>query len=202
MALSQIDEAKRALAHKIRIVRVGVHRKIGRAVANVVCDQLKKAREMGLAIDNQSIISGYWPIRDEVDTRMLLRRLHEEGMRCALPVTQGKHKGLLFRRWQPGDILQEENFSLAVPAPSQPILIPEIMLVPLLAIDREGNRLGYGGGYFDRTLLSRRYGGEGPVVAVGLAYEAQIVSHVPNDEGDIRLDWLITEQNVYRFETA
>ena len=74
------------------------------------------------------------------------------------------------------------------------------MLVPLLAIDREGNRLGYGGGYFDRTLLSRKHSGEGPVVTVGLAYEAQIVSHVPNDERDIRLDWLITEQNVYRFE--
>ncbi|MBO39584.1 MAG: 5-formyltetrahydrofolate cyclo-ligase, partial [Rhodospirillaceae bacterium] len=52
----------------------------------------------------------------------------------------------------------------------------------------------------DRTLLSRKHSGEGPVVTVGLAYEAQIVSHVPNDERDIRLDWLITEQNVYRFE--
>ena len=202
MALSQIDEAKRALAHKMRIIRIGVHRKIGRAVANTIFDQLQKAREMGLAFDNDTIVSGYWPIRDEVDTRMLLRRLHEEGMRCSLPVTQGKNKGLLFRRWQPGDILQEEKFSVAVPAPGQPVLVPEIMLVPLLAIDRKGNRLGYGGGYFDRTLLNRRRCGEGPVVAVGLAYEAQIVSHVPNDEGDIRLDWLITEQNVYRFEPA
>ena len=200
MTLSHIDEAKRALAHKMRIVRIKVHRKIGRAVANIVCDQLQKAREMGLAIDKEAIVSGYWPIRDELDVRMLLRRLHEEGMRCALPVTQGKHKGLLFRRWQPGDILQEERFSVAVPASNRPVLIPEIMLVPLLAIDREGNRLGYGGGYFDRTLLSRKHSGEGPVVTVGLAYEAQIVSHVPNDERDIRLDWLITEQNVYRFE--
>ena len=79
MALSQIDEAKRALAHKMRIVRIGVHRNTGRAVANIVCDQLQKAREMGLSFDNESIVSGYWPIRDEVDTRMLLRRLHEEG---------------------------------------------------------------------------------------------------------------------------
>ena len=200
MTLSHIDEAKRTLAQKMRSVRIGVHRKIGRAVANIVCDQLQKAREMGLAIDKDSIVSGYWPIRDEVDTRMVLRRLHEEGIRCALPVTQGKDKGLLFRRWQPGDILQEERFSVAVPASSQPVLIPETMLVPLLAIDREGNRLGYGGGHFDRTLLGRRHGGEGPVVTVGLAYEAQLVSHVPNDERDMRLDWLITEQNVYRFE--
>ena len=202
MALSQIDEAKRALAQKMRIARIEVHRNIGRAVANVICDQLQEARERGLTIDNKSVVSGYWPIRDEVDTRMLLRRLHEEGMRCALPVTQGKNKGLLFRRWQPGDILEEDVFSVAVPSPDQPILIPGTILVPLLAVDRQGNRLGYGGGYFDRTLLSRRYGGEGPVVAVGLAYEAQIVSDVPNDEGDIRLDWLITEQNVYRFEPA
>jgi 5-formyltetrahydrofolate cyclo-ligase len=200
VTLSHIDEAKRTLAQKMRSVRIGVHRNIGRAVAKIVCDQLQKAREMGLAIDKDSIVSGYWPIRDEVDTRMVLRRLHEEGIRCALPVTQGKDKGLLFRRWQPGDVLQEERFSVAVPASSQPVLIPETMLVPLLAIDREGNRLGYGGGYFDRTLLGLRHGGVGPVVTVGLAYEAQLVSHVPNDERDMRLDWLITEQNVYRFE--
>ena len=200
MTLSQIDEAKRALAEKMRIVRIGVHRNIGRDVANIVCAQMQKAREMGLVINNESIVSGYWPIRDEVDTRVLLQRLHEEGMRCALPVTQGKNKGLLFRRWKPGDILQEAGFSVAVPAASQPVLIPEIMLVPLLAIDREGNRLGYGGGYFDRTFLRRRQSGQAPLVTVGIAYEAQIVSHVPNDERDIRLDWLITEQNVYRFE--
>ena len=200
MTRSQIDEAKRALAEKMRIVRIGVHRNIGRDVANIVCAQMQKAREMGLAINKEAIVSGYWPIRDEVDTRMLLQRLHEEGMRCALPVTQGKNKGLLFRRWKPGDILQEAEFSVAVPAASQPVLIPEIMLVPLLAIDREGNRLGYGGGYFDRTFLRRRKSGQAPLVTVGIAYEAQIVSHVPNDERDIRLDWLITEQNVYRFE--
>ena len=199
MAFSRIDKAKRALAHEMRIVRIEVHRKVGRAVANAIGEQLQKACEMGLVIDKASVVSGYWPIQDEVDTRMLLRRLHEEGMRCALPVTQGKDRELLFRRWQPGDILEEGIFSVAVPSPDQPTLTPEIMLVPLLAVDREGNRLGYGGGYFDRTLLDRRCGSEGPVVAVGLAYEAQLVSVVPRDEGDVRLDWLVTEQNVYRF---
>jgi 5-formyltetrahydrofolate cyclo-ligase len=75
------------------------------------------------------------------------------------------------------------------------------LLVPLLAVDREGNRLGYGGGYYDFTLLKFRLQRERPVIAVGLAYEAQITSNVPHDLSDAKLDWLITETHVIQFNS-
>jgi len=179
-----------------------MHRDRGRAAATEICDQLQRARDAGLAIERGSIVSAYWPMRDEIDTRKLLGNLHGEDMRCALPVMQPKDKPLSFRRWRPGDVLEEASFGVAEPTSDQPVLIPEVMFVPLLAIDGDGNRLGYGGGYYDRTLLERRQGREGPVVAVGLAYDAQRVPVVPHDEGDARLDWLITEQGFKRFGPA
>lgn len=202
MALSQIDEAKRALAQKVRSARVVAHRDGGRAAATEICAQFQRAREAGLAFDRGAVISAYWPMRDELDTRKLLIGLYEDGMRCALPVMEQNDKPLIFRQWQPGDILEEATFGVAEPAPDQPVLIPEIMMVPLLAVDREGNRVGYGGGYYDRTLLQRRQGRDGPVIAVGVAYEAQVFPVVPHDEGDARLDWLITEQGFIRFLPA
>jgi 5-formyltetrahydrofolate cyclo-ligase len=199
LAPSRIDEAKRALAQNVRAVRTAAHRDRGRVAATEICDQLQRARDAGLKIDRDTIISAYWPMRDELDTRKLLVKLHGEGTQCALPVMQHKDKPLSFRRWRPSDVLEEASFGVAEPMSDQPILIPEIMLVPLLAVDGNGNRLGYGGGYYDRTLLQRRQGREGPVVAVGVAYDAQRVPVVPHDEGDARLDWLITEQGFKRF---
>ncbi len=202
MALSQIDEAKRALAQRMRSARVAAHRDRGRTAATEICAQFQRARDAGLAFDRGAVISAYWPMRDELDTRKILIGLHEEGMQCALPVMQQKDKPLIFRQWQPGDILEEASFGVAEPIADQPVLIPEIMVIPLLAVDREGNRLGYGGGYYDRTLLQRRQGREGPVIAVGVAYEAQIVPVVPHDESDARLDWLVTEQGFAQFMPA
>jgi 5-formyltetrahydrofolate cyclo-ligase len=199
LAPSRIDEAKRALAQNVRSVRTAAHRDHGRAAATEICDQLHRARDAGLAIERGSIVSAYWPMRDELDTRKLLTDIHEEGMRCALPVMLGKNAPLSFRRWQPADVIDEASFGVAEPSSDQPTLIPDVMLVPLLAVDGDGNRLGYGGGFYDRTLLQRRQGREGPVIAVGVAYDAQRVPVVPQDEGDARLDWLITEQGFTRF---
>ena len=199
MAPSRIDEAKRALAQNVRSVRTAAHRDHGRAAATEICDQLQRARDAGLAIERGSIVSAYWPMRDELDTRKLFAGFHEEGVRCALPVTGAKDAPLSFRRWQSGDVLEEASFGVAEPNSDQPTLTPDVILVPLLAVDGDGNRLGYGGGYYDRTLLQRRQGREGPVVAVGVAYNAQRVPVVPQDEGDARLDWLITEQGFTRF---
>ena len=202
MALSRTDEAKRALAQNAYAVRTAAHRDNGRVAATEICDQFQRARDAGLAIERGAIVSAYWPMRDELDTRKLLAMLHGEGMRCALPVMQQKDKPLSFRRWQLDDVLQEASFGVAEPTSDQPTLTPDVILVPLLAVDGDGNRLGYGGGYYDRTLLQRRQGREGPVVAVGIAYDAQRVPVVPHDEGDAKLDWLITEQGFKRFGPA
>jgi 5-formyltetrahydrofolate cyclo-ligase len=199
LALSRTDEAKRVLAQKVRAVRSAAHRDRGRIVATEICDQLQRARDAGLAMERGAIVSAYWPMRDELDTRKLLAKLHGDGMQCALPVMQQKDKPLSFRRWRPGDVLEEASFGVAEPTSDQPTLTPEFMLVPLLAVDGNGNRLGYGGGYYDRTLLQRRQGRAGPVVAVGIAYDVQRVPVVPHDEGDARLDWLVTEKGFTRF---
>ena len=201
MRVSRVDKAKQNLARKMRGARTSTHRKIGPIVATKIIDQFKIARGLGLEIGANTIVSAYWPVRDELDTRFLLQALHEDGVRCALPVLGSKDKMLIFRRWRPGDVLRETRFGLAEPAEDKPCLEPNVLLVPLLAVDFEGNRLGYGGGYYDFTLLRFRLQGERPVTAVGLAYEAQITSNVPHDLSDAKLDWLITEKHVIQFKS-
>ena len=201
LRVSRVDTAKQSLAHKMRGARTAIHRRIGPTVATKIIDQLKIARGLGLEIGENTVVSAYWPVRDELDTRFLLQALHEDGVQCALPVVDSKDKMLIFREWRPGDVLKETSFGLAEPAEDKPCLVPNVLLVPLLAVDREGNRLGYGGGYYDFTLLKFRLQRERPVIAVGLAYEAQITSNVPHDLSDAKLDWLITETHVIQFNS-
>ena len=118
-----------------------------------------------------SIVSGFSAIRDEIDAGPLLARLADQGYRLALPVMQGKGKPLLFRAWAPGDAMDTAVWGIAEPKPDKPVLEPDVVLVPLLAFDSRGWRLGYGGGFYDRTLAALR--ARKPIVAVGLAYDEQ-----------------------------
>ncbi len=181
----------------MQAVRRAAHRNAGRGAAEAICNSLAVARQQGLAIDRGWTVSGYWPIRDEMDIRKLLASLHEEGMVCALPVVRSRTEPLSFRRWRPGDVLEQSGFGLSNPPAGAPEAMPRIVLTPLLAVDTHGNRLGYGGGYYDRTL--RRLRAIQPVVAVGVAFEAQLVAEVPHDARDEPLDWLVTEKGPYRF---
>ena len=97
-------------------------------------------------------VSGFASLPDELRVWPLLRRLHGEGYALALPVMQGKGMPLLFRAWAPGDAMDKAVWGIAEPKPDKPALEPDILLVPLLAFDRAGRRLGYGGGFYDRTL--------------------------------------------------
>ena len=137
-------------------------------------------------------VAGYWPIRDEIDPRPLLRRLHDAAHPCALCVIGERTAALRFRAWQPGMALEPGGFGTWAPPAAAPEVVPEIVLTPLLAFDLRGHRLGYGGGYYDRTLAGLRARGGG-VLAVGLAFEAQRVEAVPAARGDARLDWVVTE---------
>lgn len=197
MPLSAIDEAKHSLAARMQAVRRAAHRAAGRAAADAICATVSDARRQGLMIERGWTVSGYWPIRDEIDIRRLLAGLHEEGMQCTLPVVRGRGEPLAFRRWRPGDVLEPGGFGLSEPSRGAPELSPRIVLTPLLAVDSRGNRLGYGGGYYDLTL--RRLRARQPVVAVGVAFEAQRVADVPHGGGDEPLDWLVTEKGSYRF---
>lgn len=137
------------------------------------------------------VVAGYWPMRHEFDPRPLLVALHERGHACALPVVTGRGKALTFRSWNPGDALVRSAYGTQAPPPTATTLTPELLLVPLLAFDDRGYRLGYGGGYYDRSLA----GLEAPI-AVGCAFAAQQRDSLPVDDHDRRLDWIVTEKHI------
>jgi 5-formyltetrahydrofolate cyclo-ligase len=141
-------------------------------------------------------VSGFAPLADEFRLWPLLRRLAGEGMPLALPVIDGKGKPLLFRAWQPGDATAAGVWGIAEPTPDKPRAEPDILLVPLLAFDREGWRLGYGGGFYDRTLRGLR--AHKPIVAVGIAFDEQRVDAVPHLDYDERLDWVLSPSGPIR----
>lgn len=194
--MSSVEQAKRELAREMRGARARAHKSAGRATAAAVPGSLRRARQQGLDLPKGAVVAGYWPLRDELDVRGLLRELHDEGFVCVLPVVRGPDRPLLFRRWQPGDKLTEGAFGIAEPAADRPALTPVVVLVPLLAVDGAGRRLGYGKGFYDRTIHALR--AAGPLVAIGVCFEAQRVREVPVEPHDQRLDWVLTEAGAWR----
>lgn len=136
------------------------------------------------------VVSAYYPMAGEIWPLRLMAALKSNGHSLALPVMQGKTDPLLFRAWAPGDELIAGVWGIRQPAPSQPAVVPDILLVPLLAFDTRGYRLGYGGGYFDRTLHDLRK--RKPILAVGLGLDELEVDAVPHLDYDERLDWILT----------
>ena len=146
----------------------------------------------------ETVVSGYWPVRDELDPRPLMRRLIDRGCACALPVVVAAGQPLVFRAWSPGVEMEKAVLGIPVPSKRAATVRPDVLLVPLLAFCAAGYRLGYGGGYYDRTLADlRRLSGS--VLAVGLAYSAQEFDRVPRDATDERLDWVVTEREARSF---
>ncbi|MEZ5849584.1 MAG: 5-formyltetrahydrofolate cyclo-ligase [Hyphomicrobiaceae bacterium] len=137
-----------------------------------------------------TVVSGFLSFGDEINTMPLLRRLAEAGYDLCLPVMQGKAKPLLFRRWRPGDAMDTAVWGIREPKATQPELQPSVLLVPLLAYDRSGLRLGYGGGFYDRTIHGLRKAAA--VTTVGLAFAEQEVDAVPHLDYDEHLDWILT----------
>ncbi|MGC2854470.1 5-formyltetrahydrofolate cyclo-ligase [Novispirillum sp. DQ9] len=143
-----------------------------------------------------AVVAGYWPMRGEIDVLPLLGALAGRGQVTALPAVVGRREPLEFRRWAPGDVLEDGLYGTRHPVASAGVVRPVCLLVPLLAFDRRGIRLGYGGGFYDRTLAALR--ADGPVVAVGVAYAGQEVEALPVEPHDERLDWVVTEKEVIR----
>lgn len=143
-----------------------------------------------LAATPGAIVSGFAAINDEINPAPLMTWLQAEGFRLALPVMQGRGKPLLMRAWTPGDAMNPAAWGIAEPMDDKPAVDPDILLVPLLAFDARGYRLGYGGGFYDRTLQRLRK--LKPIVAVGLAYDELRVDAVPAESYDERLDWVLT----------
>ncbi|MFM8988617.1 MAG: 5-formyltetrahydrofolate cyclo-ligase [Alphaproteobacteria bacterium] len=143
-------------------------------------------------------VSGYWPMGGELDIRGALSGFAARGVRILLPAVVARDQPLAFRRWMPGDVLVPAGFGTSVPDPALPDEPPDIMLVPLLAFDARGFRLGHGGGYYDRTIAALRASGR-PVRAVGVAFACQEVEQVPVEAFDQRLDAVATEHGLRAF---
>jgi len=143
-----------------------------------------------------AMVAGYRPVRGEIDPLALMETFLCEQARLCLPCVTGPDKPLAFRAWTPGDPLRKAAFGVEEPLENAPEVSPSLVLAPLLAFDEEGRRLGYGGGFYDRTLDALR--SRAGVTAVGLAYEAQKSERVPSGPRDQRLDWVVTEQAAYR----
>jgi 5-formyltetrahydrofolate cyclo-ligase len=190
---SDILEAKRALRARIKAWRAAlsadVRARVAEAVARQGLDFLEPKPKGGT-------VSGFAPLAEEFRAWPLLRRLHAEGYRLALPVMQGKGRPLVFRAWSPGDAMDSGVWGIAEPRADKAALEPDILIVPLLAFDRCGWRLGYGGGFYDRTLKGLR--ARRAVVAVGLAHGEQEVDAVPHLDYDQRLDWVLTPSGPIR----
>jgi 5-formyltetrahydrofolate cyclo-ligase len=143
-------------------------------------------------------VGAYWPIRSEVDPRPLMEALIARGQDVAL--SQILHPHLSWRLWRPGDVLVKGGFGVREPGPDAPEIFPKALLVPLVAFDRRGGRIGYGKGHFDRAIASLE--AQHPVLTIGLAYAVQEIDEVPVEPHDRHLDVIITEAELIRTKSA
>ena len=181
-----VDDLKKNLRRHAKVVRSAAFAKAGADAAEAIA-------EHGIAFTGRkapAVVSGFLGIGDEIDLKPLMARLEGEGYRLALPVMEGKGKPLVFRAWSPGDPLAETMWGIREPLPGAETVDPDIVLGPLLAFDTRGYRLGYGGGFYDRTLARLR--ALKPIVSIGVAFDEQRVDAVPHVDYDERLDWILT----------
>ena len=145
---------------------------------------------------SDDIVALYHPIKHELDTEPLFDALVDLGVSIALPVTIKKNAPLEFRGFAPNDLLQKGKFGVMEPTDDAPTLIPSIVVTPLLGFTRRGRRLGYGGGYYDRTLAELRRNGQ--VTAIGYGFGGQEVDDLPVSDHDEPLDWVVTERDAFQ----
>lgn len=151
-----------------------------------------------IPLKGNEIVSGYWPMGREFDPAPILLKLLKRGHKCCLPIVCKDTRVLQFGLWEEeGSALKKSAYGIYEPVGAD-LLVPDILLVPLLAFDRQGNRLGQGGGYYDATLAALRAKKE--ILAIGVAYAQQAcLFNLPTEEHDQRLDWIITPQEAHRF---
>jgi 5-formyltetrahydrofolate cyclo-ligase len=143
------------------------------------------------------IVSAFHAFGDEPETLELLSALTGQGFATALPIVIGRGSPLVFRLWRPGDPTRSGAMSIAEPLEDAPAVDPDLLFVPLACFDRRGHRIGYGAGYYDRTLARLR--AIKPVHAVGVAYGVCEVAAVPYEAHDQSLDAIVTEQETLLF---
>jgi 5-formyltetrahydrofolate cyclo-ligase len=180
--VGEIAERKAEARHRAEALRAAAHAR----------GQGDAAARLGalLAPFAGQVLAGYMPMRSEIDP-LAVMAAHRGPV--AVPVIKGRGQPLAFRAWAPGVAMQRGPFGALVPE-SGAWLVPRVLIVPLLAFDARGYRLGYGGGYYDRTLAVLR--AQGALTAIGFAFAAQAVAEVPTEATDARLDLIVTDEAV------
>lgn len=187
-AIEQQKSALRSEAHAARAaLSVEARADAAKAVAAHFFEQV--------AFSPSDVIAGYWRIRDELDCQPIIIRLMDSGQKVVLPVVMGAEAPLDLRVWEADQPLYEAGFGTLAPSDMAPRAEPDLVLMPLLGFDSAGTRLGYGGGYYDRTLAQL---GRKPML-VGLAFDAQQLPDIPREAHDIPLDAVVTESGVRFF---
>jgi 5-formyltetrahydrofolate cyclo-ligase len=192
MALTMSDEIQ---IRKERIRREALARRdamppeMRQAAAQAIA-----AREFPLAIAPGAIVSGFMALKSEINPLPLMQKLAGQGARLALPAIAGRGEPLILRAWEPGAPLGRGQWGIREPTADAAEVEPDILLVPLLAFDRAGHRIGYGAGYYDLTIARLR--ARKAVMAVGIAFAVQEVAAVPATARDARLDLVLTEREM------
>lgn len=178
-----LDQTKHLMRLHLRGLRPELHPDWGGKIAKTILDA-------GLIAPGK-IVGGFWPFHWEIDIRPLLHRLHDGGWQVVLPETPRVPGPLIFRHWMPSVSMHKGPAGTV--HPDGPEMRPDLLLVPMLAFDRLGNRLGYGAGYYDRTLAALA-----PVDAIGCAYSAQEMASIPATSHDMRLSVIATETGLLK----
>ena len=184
---SEVMRWRKAERERLIAARLAIGADMRRAWSARIADGLEEAIESV----NGLIVSVYWPFRGEPDLRPWMRRVEERGGRCALPVVVEKGRPLAFRAWKEGEDLERGIWNIPVPAAGEPV-VPDISIAPVVGFDSACYRLGYGGGFFDRTLaaLAPR-----PKV-IGVGYALQAIETIHPLEHDIAMTAIVTEAGV------
>ncbi|WGS19832.1 MULTISPECIES: 5-formyltetrahydrofolate cyclo-ligase [unclassified Bradyrhizobium] len=182
-------------------------RALALAKRDALSDEQRRAAAEALAkrgapfeITSGMIVSGYSPIRSEIDPTPLMLKLAAKGARLALPCVNARGQSLTFRAWSPNERLMLGPLGIPEPSPAAAEVHPDVMLVPLAAFDRLGHRIGYGAGYYDYTFAHLRKAKH--VIGVGLAFAAQETKVIPALSHDVPLDYVLTERKTFDFRSA
>jgi 5-formyltetrahydrofolate cyclo-ligase len=152
-----------------------------------------------LAVAPNTVVGAYVALPHEADPHVLLKQLVARGATLAFPRVHAKGQPLVFHHWKPGRELNKGAYGILEPGADWPVAHPRTLLVPLLAFDKTGHRLGYGGGFYDRTIAMLRSTGE--TRTIGIAYAGQEMDALPHDEHDIALNTVLTENGLRRFRS-
>ncbi len=188
---SDVTKAKAELRQYALKKRAGLSGNFRARASRTVSEQFLKQ----VAFSDDAVVALYWPIGDELDCKSLVRALQGRGTHVCLPVIAGRGRPLVFRLWDGSQDLVPGPFGTREPGKDAPGLVPDIIVLPLLAFDSHGNRLGYGKGYYDRTIAGMK---KEPLLA-GLAFSTQEIEHIPVSPLDVPLHMVVTEEGVRRF---